>query len=217
MDDIHCLFKSGELAGKYKPGYEEYECFFKQIEKLSHQSSFLLIGWEQPIKLSQLKSKKAPISILQLTGLDVASSKKILRNYDLTEIDKWEKFIHLYQGNPLWLKSVASQIQELEENLIELLPDDTILLPEDLKDILQETSDRLSETEKQILSLLATKNQPISLAQLLETTQIPPPDLFNTLQSLCRRSLIQKQENLYSLPPVLREYYKGSKSRFKMG
>ncbi|NET46308.1 hypothetical protein [Okeania sp. SIO2B3] len=51
------------------------------------------------------------------------------------------------------------------------------------------------------------KNQPISLAQLLETTEISPSDLLNTLQSLCRRSLIEKQENLYSVPSVLREYY----------
>ena len=44
LDDVHNLFSSGELAGKYKPGYEEYRSFFKQIEKLSHQSCFLLIG-----------------------------------------------------------------------------------------------------------------------------------------------------------------------------
>ncbi|MGD1703762.1 NB-ARC domain-containing protein [Dapis sp. BLCC M229] len=207
LDDIHHLFSSGELAGKYKPGYENYDCFFKQIEKLSHQSCLLLIGWEQPIKLPQLKSKKTPIPILQLTGLDFASAREILRDYGLTEIEKWEKIIHLYQGNPSWLKSVATQIQELEENLIELLPDDAILLPEDLKDNLQQQSDRLSQPEKQILSLLATKNQPISLAQLLETTQTSPSDLLNTLQSLCRRSLIEKQENLYTVPPVLREYY----------
>ena len=36
LDDIHNLFCSGELAGKYKPEYEEYRCLFKQIEKLSH-------------------------------------------------------------------------------------------------------------------------------------------------------------------------------------
>nr|WP_293108695.1 hypothetical protein [Okeania sp. SIO2F4] len=105
--------------------------------------------------------------------------------------------------NPLWLKSVASQIQELQENLIELLPDDTILLPEDLKDILQEQFKRLSETEKQTLSLLATKNQPISLAQLLETAQIQLSNLLKTLQSLCRHCFIEKQGNLYSVPPVL--------------
>ena len=206
LDDIHHLFSSGELAGKYKPGYEEYDSFFKQIEKLSHQSCLLLIGWEQPIKLPQLKSKKTSIPILQLTGLDIASAREILRDYGLTEVENWEMLIHHYQGNPLWLKSVASQIQELEENLIELLPDDTILLPEDLKDILQETSDRLSQPEKQTLSLLATKNQPISLAQLLEATETSPSDLLNTLQSLCRRSLIEKQENLYSVPSVLRKY-----------
>ena len=206
LDDIHHLFSSGEFAGKYKPGYEEYDCFFKQIEKLSHQSCLLLIGWEQPIKLLQLKSKKTPIPILQLTGLDFASVREILRDYGLTEIENWERLIHCYQGNPLWLKSVASQIKEMEENLIELLPDNTILLPEDLKDILQEISDRLSPPEKQTLSLLATKNQPISLAQLLETTETSPSDLLNILQSLCRRSLIEKQENLYSVPSVLREY-----------
>ncbi|WP_353735160.1 NB-ARC domain-containing protein [Okeania sp. SIO2C2] len=153
LDDIHHLFNSGELAGKYKPGYEEYDCFFKQIEKLSHQSCLLLIGWEQPITLAQVKSKKTPIPILQLTGLDIASATEILRDYGLAEIDNWEKLIHHYQGNPLWLKSVATQIQELGENLIELLPDDAILLPEDLKDTLQQQSDRLSETEKQILEL----------------------------------------------------------------
>jgi ABC-type glutathione transport system ATPase component len=31
LDDVHNLFSSGELAGKYKPGYEEYRSFFKQI------------------------------------------------------------------------------------------------------------------------------------------------------------------------------------------
>ncbi|MGD1713147.1 NB-ARC domain-containing protein [Dapis sp. BLCC M172] len=205
LDDIHHLFSSGELAGKYKPGYENYDSFFKQIEKLSHQSCLLLIGWEQPINLAQLKSKKTPMPILQLTGLDISSVKEILRDYGLTEIEKWEKLIHLYQGNPLWLKSVASQIQESVENLIELLPDDAILLPEDLKDSLQQQCDRLSQAEKQILSLLVTKNQPISLAQLLENTQMSPSDLLNTLKSLSWRSLIEKQQ--CGVPSVIREYY----------
>ncbi len=57
LDDVHNLFSSGELAGKYKPEYEEYRHFFKQIEKLSHQSCFLLIGWEQPREISQIESQ----------------------------------------------------------------------------------------------------------------------------------------------------------------
>jgi len=52
LDDIHNLFCSGELAGKYQPESSEYRALFKQIEKLSHQSCFLLVGWEQPISAS---------------------------------------------------------------------------------------------------------------------------------------------------------------------
>ena len=87
LDDVHNLFSSSELAGKYKPGYEEYRSFFKQIEKLSHQSCFLLIGWEQPREVTQVKSQNTPIRTLQLTGLDIAAGWKILKDYGLAEID----------------------------------------------------------------------------------------------------------------------------------
>jgi hypothetical protein len=62
LDDIHNLLSSGELAGKYKPGYEDYRSFFKQIEKLSHQSCFLLIGWEQPREVTQAKSQDTRVN-----------------------------------------------------------------------------------------------------------------------------------------------------------
>ncbi|MBE9129046.1 MULTISPECIES: NB-ARC domain-containing protein [unclassified Coleofasciculus] len=205
LDDIHNLFSSGELAGKYKPGYEDYRSCFKQIEKLSHQSCFLLIGWEQPRELNQVKTQNTPIRTLQLTGLDIAAGREILRDYGLAEIDNWEALIHSYQGNPLWLKSVATLIQELGGGVTELLPDDTLLLPEDLKDILQQQCDRLSEIEKQVISLLAKESEPVNLAQLLEKGIIPPSDLLNALQSLSRRCLIEQQANCYTLPPVLRQ------------
>ena len=60
LDDVHNLFCSGELAGKYKPECEEYRSLFKQIEKLSHPCCFLLIGWEQPREVTQVKSKNTP-------------------------------------------------------------------------------------------------------------------------------------------------------------
>jgi hypothetical protein len=153
LDDVHNLFSSGELAGKYKPGYEEYRSFFKQIEKLSHQSCFLLIGWEQPREVTQVKSENTPIRTLRLRGLDIAAGWEILRDNGLEEIDSWEELIHRYQGNPLWLKSVATMIQELGGSVTELLPNDTLLLPEELKDVLQQQFSRLSEIEKQVISL----------------------------------------------------------------
>ncbi|WP_341737114.1 NB-ARC domain-containing protein [Microcoleus sp. CAWBG640] len=209
LDDVHNLFCSGELAGKYKPEYEEYRSLFKQIEKLSHQSCFLLIGWEQPREVTQFKNQNTPIRTLQLKGLDIAAGREILRDCGLEEIDNSEALIHRYEGNPLWLKSVANLIQELGIGVTELLLDDSILLPEDLKDVLQQQCDRTSELEKQVMSLLAKENQPVNLAKLLEKGQISSSDLLNALQSLSRRCLIEKQESLYTLSPVLKQYIKG--------
>src|SRR4028118_1033304 len=124
LDDVHHLFCSGELAGKYKPDYEEYRSLFKQIEKLSHPCCFLLIGWEPPKEVPQLTSENTPIRTLQLTGLDTAAAEEILRDKGLTEIDNCEALIHRYQGNPLWLKSVATLIQELGIGATELLIDE---------------------------------------------------------------------------------------------
>jgi NB-ARC domain len=208
LDDVQNLFCSGELAGKYKPEYEEYRFLFKNIEKLSHQSCFLLIGWEQPREVTQFKNQNTPIRTLQLKGLDIAAGREILRDCGLEEIENSEALIHRYEGNPLWLKSVANLIQELGIGVTELLLDDTILLPEDLKDVLQQQYDRTSELEKQVMSLLAKENQPVNLAKLLQNGQISSSDLLNALQSLSRRCLIEKLENFYTLPPVLKEYIK---------
>ena len=206
LDDVHNLFCSGELAGKYKLEYEEYRSLFKQIEKLSHQSCFLLIGWEQPREVTQVKDQNTSIRTLQLKGLDIAAAREILRDYGLEESDNSETLTHRYQGNPLWLKSVANLIQDLGGGVTELLPNDTILLPEDLKDVLQQQFDRLSELEKQVISLLAKESQPIDRAKLLQNDIIPASDLLNALQSLSRRCLIEQQANFYTISPVLRQY-----------
>lgn len=179
---------------------------FKQIETLSHQSCFLLIGWEQPREFSQIESQNIPSCTLQLTGLDIAAGWQILKDKGLAEIDNCSELIHIYQGNPLWLKSVATLIKELGGCVRELLQDDPILLPEDLKDNLQQTVSRLSDGEKQILSLLARENNGINLAKLIENANIPRSDLVNVLQSLLRRSLIELQEGFYTLPSVLKQY-----------
>ncbi|MEZ2229798.1 MAG: NB-ARC domain-containing protein [Microcoleus sp.] len=208
LDDVHNLFCSSESAGKYKPECEEYRSLFKQIEKLSHQSCLLLIGWEQPREVTQVKNQNTAIRTLQLKGLDIAAAREILRDYGLAESDNSETLIHRYQGNPLWLKSVATLILELGGAVTELLPNDTILLPEDLKDVLQQQFDRLSELEKQVISLLARESQPVDRIKLLENDTIPLPDLANALQSLSRRCWIEQQGSSYTLSPIMKQYIK---------
>ncbi|WP_449419378.1 hypothetical protein [Phormidium nigroviride] len=206
--NIHHLFSSGELAGYYQPGDEEYRGFFKQIKDLSHQSCLLLIGWEAPREIAQIKNKDKLIYTLTLTGLDTTAAREIFKEQGLESQDYWDILINHYQGNPLWLKSVANMIVELGCDATELLQNNTILLPQDLKDVLQQQFNRLSEIEKQVMFLLAKENPPVNLAKLLENSIITSSDLLNALQSLSRRCFIEKPDNLYSLSPILKQYIK---------
>ena len=143
---------------------------------------------------------------LPLTGLDTTAAREIFKEEGLEQQDYWDLLINYYQGNPLWLKSVANMIVELGCDATELLQNNTIFLPEDLKDVLQQQFNRLSEIEKQVMFLLARENEPVNLAKLLENSIVTSSDLLNALQSLSRRCLIKKSENLYTLLPVLRQY-----------
>lgn len=206
LDDVHNLFDPGKLAGEYKTENQDYATFFKQIQELSHNSCFLLIGWEQPRQVPQHKSKNYPIRSLKLMGLSHKVALKIFKDQETEVSDISQKLIKLYQGNPLWLKILATFMKDLELSSSELLLDHTIVLPEDLKESLAEQFNRLSETETEVITILARETTPVNLAKLLDNSQISSSDLLNAVQSLTRRCLIEKEEKFYTLQPILRHY-----------
>jgi DNA-binding MarR family transcriptional regulator len=57
---------------------------------------------------------------------------------------------------------------------------------------------------------IANQPLPVSISQLIESTQISPPDLFNVLQSLGRRGFVERQESvaetLFSIQVVLKKF-----------
>ncbi|MEG4216399.1 hypothetical protein QUA27_13480 [Microcoleus sp. Pol14C6] len=69
---------------------------------------------------------------------------------------------------------------------------------------------RLSELEKNVICRLSREANSVSIEQLLQNGDLSPSELFNWLQSLGRRSLVQieEQENemLFSVCPVVRQY-----------
>jgi tetrahydromethanopterin S-methyltransferase subunit G len=210
LNEIHNLFCSGQHAGQYKPACEEYRALFKEIAELSHKSCFLLVGWEPPREVAQLKSPNSPIRTLTLTGLDPAASRQILRDSGLTEEQEWDALTDRYQGNPFWLKSVATLIEESESRVTDFLQNDSIVLPEDVKDVCRLQFNRLSDIEKSVMFVLAGASGPVCRDSLLEKGRIPSSELPNALQSLSRRCLIEKRDNLYTLLPVLKQYINSS-------
>jgi len=60
-----------------------------------------------------------------------------------------------------------------------------------------------------LFALFITTPAELDKPQKPHHDQISSSDLLNALQSLSRRCSIKKQESLYTLPPVLKQYIKG--------
>ncbi|NER04040.1 MAG: NACHT domain-containing protein [Okeania sp. SIO3C4] len=206
LDDIQTIFSSGKLASHYTPEHQNYSQFFQLIGELSHQSCCLIITRE---KLREITTgKNTSIRSLHLKGLDEEAATKILKDQDLQIDEQWQKLIYFYQGNPTWLNIIATTINDLfSGNISELFQYDPLFLDPDIKELLHKQLSRLSEIEKQVISHLATTTKPVTISTLLDNLQIPASDLLNIIKSLQRRSLIEKQENNFTLLPVLKQYF----------
>jgi hypothetical protein len=210
LDDVQTILSSEQLAGNYRPECENYSILFRQIGETTHHSCLILNSWELPREVTALKGENSPVRSLQLKGIGSAAAE-IFRQKSLLNPEKWENLINTYRGNPLWLKIVATTIQEIFRGRVtEFLKYDMLFLGEELAATLHPQINRLSEVEKNLISRLSREANSVSIEQLLQDADLSPSELFNGLQSLGRRSLVeieeQENESLFNLCPVVRQY-----------
>ncbi|MEG4587003.1 NB-ARC domain-containing protein [Microcoleus sp. MOSTC5] len=209
LDDVQSILSSGQLAGNYRTECENYSILFRQIGETTHNSCLILNSWEPPREITALKGENSPVRTLQLKGIDAVA--EIFRQKSLLNPETWENLINTYQGNPLWLKIVATTIQEIFRGRVaDFLKYDRLFLGEELAATLRPQINRLSELEKKLISQLSREANSVSIEQLLQDADLSPSELFNGLQSLGRRSLVeieeQENETLFSVCPVVRQY-----------
>jgi AAA+ ATPase superfamily predicted ATPase len=212
LDDVQALFSSGQLAGQYKSGYEDYQLFFKQITEVNHNSCFLLISSEKPREIAELEKSNSPIHSLVLGSLGLGA-KEILSSHQLLESETWETLINIYQGNPLWLNITAALIRELfSSKVADFLQYDMPLLDESLQSRLEQLLGRLTEEEVTVITQLAQETEAIILSEILNKIKLSNSDLINAIKSLCMRFLLETQERekitFFSLNPVVAQYVK---------
>ncbi|MEG4497321.1 NB-ARC domain-containing protein [Microcoleus sp. F10-C6] len=211
LDDVQTIFSSGQLAGNYKPGYENYGAFFKQIIESCHNSCLILLSWEKPREIAALESHQKNCQTLQLNGLGEAA-REIFTEKGLAESEKWSYLIDLYRGNPLWLNIVAAAIQDLfSGNISEFLSYDSLVLG-DLEYLLHQHFQRLSDTEKQVMSWLANQIKAVEISKKPALLELSPSEFLKSVESLRRRSLIEKVQKgdrtLFTVQPAIAEYIK---------
>lgn len=207
LDDVQELFTSGKFAGQYQSEYKNYKTLFTMMTEIEHQSSLILISQEQCQEMLCLDEELYSVKSLELEGIN---DTDILNNLGLKDNESWSKLIDLYEGNPAYLKHIASLIKTIFGGKVsDFIRQDSFLITEDMKFQFDELFERLSPVEKQLILELSQSNKPVSREDLREALSLSSMELINGLQSLSKRYLLKtKIENKiwFDLSPVFQEY-----------
>jgi len=214
LDNFETVLQSGELAGHYREGDEAYGELLLRIGRVRvgeapSQSCLLLTSREKPIEVSTLAEVDMPVRSRSLEGMSEADARKILemRGFSGSEPDL-KQLVEIYRGNPLALKIVATTIQELfNGNITEFLKQSTAVFGE-IRSLLSGQFERLASFEKTIMYWLAINREWVTLPDLRADIVPSPslPVLLETLESLGRRSLLEKNTTGFKQQPVVMEY-----------
>ena len=218
LDNAETILRSGEWAGYYQTGYEGYGDLFKRIGEVPHQSSIIITSRETPKNIDALQGDTLPVRVLKLGGLSSIAARSMLQSKGtfLGSEAEWEQLTQCYAGNPLALKIVATTIQELFNGEIAtfLVQGSTIF--DDIRTLLDQQFGRLSALERTVMYWLAIAREPMPFSDLQKAilAVIQTTDLMQAMQSLRRRSLIErstvtiatKPTVSYTQQPVVMEY-----------
>ncbi|MBG1264608.1 NACHT and WD40 repeat domain-containing protein [Nostoc commune] len=217
LDNVETILQTGAYAGCYREGYEDYGLLIKRLGQVMHQSTLVLTSREKPQDVASHEGQALPVRSLQVRGLKEEEGKKIFHLKGLSGVEFQEKaLIELYCGNPLALKILATTIQDVfNGDVSEFLNQKTAVFG-DIYAVLEQQFERLSNLERVVMYWLAINRESIPLCNLQEdlTSLVIPHKLLEALESLIRRSLIDKFQSklseksglLFTLHSVVMEY-----------
>ncbi|MEM1168609.1 MAG: NB-ARC domain-containing protein [Cyanobacteria bacterium P01_H01_bin.35] len=212
LDNLQAILAENKFSGNYQNQFQNYSEFFQNISKLPHQSCLIFNSWESPLEIISLTDLKTPVRIMSLNGIG-ETAREIFQAQNLSDEENWQELINTYRGNPYYLKIVCRMIQEIfNGKLRDYLVYNSLFLGDEIITKLDKHFQRLSLLEKQVISQLNQIDKPATVTEILEKLPLSAPELFQTIQSLGRRSLIEKitqdELTLFTVSPVIREYVK---------
>jgi WD40 repeat protein/SpoVK/Ycf46/Vps4 family AAA+-type ATPase len=201
---------SSAQAGGYREGYEGYDEILRRIGTERHTSCLLLTSREKPQTLIPLEGESSSVRTMNLQDLGEIEVQEICTAHGCyaTAQSDWHQVKQHYSGNPLAIKIAATTIRDLFDGSIATFLEQGVILFDGISTLLAQQFDRLSPLEKQVMYWLAIDREAVSIAQLL--ADFMPSglrsQLLGALQSLGRRSLIEKSAGHFTLQPVVMEY-----------
>ncbi|MEK0190491.1 NB-ARC domain-containing protein [Microcoleus anatoxicus] len=211
FDDFEAVLKPGELAGHYRPGWEEYRDLIVRISEVNHRSCLLVISAEEPTEIALLAGEKVRCFKPEIS-LEIAQN--IFQEKGLSaKNSEWKILLGRYGGNLLAFKIVATTILDFfEGNVGSFLEATALFIEEHISSLLAQQLERMSTAETEITYWLTIAETPVSLGTLREEilAKYSFSDLVKNLDSLSRRSLIEKihqgTETVFMLQPLMMKY-----------
>lgn len=209
LDNVESVIQVGSHAGFYREGYEGYGRFIQLIGETDHKSCLLLTSREKPKELTLWADSASAVQCCNLSGLELTDLQSILKNTSVYGSEKdWADAAQLYGGNPLAMKVMAGTIQNLFDGKLERFLAEGGVIFGDIRNVLNQQFERLTILEQNIMYWLAIEREPVSLEILSQDIHPRPSkgDLFDALDSLNRRSLVEKISAGFTLQNVVMEY-----------
>ncbi len=208
LDNIETILQSGNPAGQYRSGYEDYGELFKAVGERPHQSCLILTSREKPAEIAALEGIEFSVRSMPLKGcLETAQTLIQVKGLSGSDHQK-QQLCDRYSSNPLALKIVATSIQDLfDGDIAQFLEQDTVIF-NNIRRLLDQQFERLSDLEKTVMFWLTINREWTTIAELVADI-FPTPsrtELLEALESLSWRSLIEKQSGRYTQQPVVMEY-----------
>jgi WD40 repeat protein len=212
LDNAESILQEGNRVGRYYPGYENYGELFKRLGETHHQSCLLITSREKPREIAALEGQTLKVRSLPLLGLEPENCQEIIQNKGVSgSWEEGEKLIERYAGNPLALKIVTTTIYDLFDgnisNFLDQIKQGSAIFG-DIRDLLEQQLGRISELELETMYWLAINREPCTVVDLRKDllSVISPVELIEALESLSRRSLIEKSAGSFTQQPVVMEY-----------
>ena len=212
FDNVESLLQSEGLPGTMLSRFRDYDELFKVLGLTKHKSIILLTTRENPSVIKSNSTRSGLIRVYNLNGIGGQGAKAIFNQIDKFSCNNesdWTIFTDAIGGNPLAIDIIARHIKEVFfSNLSEFIRKGTLALSR-IEDILEWHFHRLSEDELKIAYQLALSRTPISLSELQSSKMLfkRARSIPEAIESLSARLPLIRGNNLFSLQPVLMEFF----------
>lgn len=212
FDNAESILQGGDKAGQYRDGYEDYGELIRRVGSTAHKSCLVITSREKPKEIAALEGDTLPVRSFQLSGLKLADGEEIFQAKGLIGGDaEQERLIDFYNGSPLALKIISTTIKEVfDGNISDFLSQGAVIFG-GIRDLLESQFNRLSVLEQEVMYWLAINREPVSITELRDDilsllSLNSQSDLIEAIESLVRRSLVEKSAAQFTQQPVVMEF-----------